>query len=143
LCSTQLVLIYRLLQNTYSVNAAVQDKALSYEKHTQRHTVSHSVQTNERSVTLSASTLFQVPGLSTHTVTALFTQVPWHCATSHHMFQVCVNTGSCLYNKVNYRHAARGRGTYFSLVPHELSPSTTAQRQKKASSRIGGKTWLI
>jgi hypothetical protein len=108
-----------------------------------RHRVSHSVQTNERSVTVSASTLCQVPGLSTHTVTALFTQVPRPCATSHHMFQVCVNTGSCLYNTVNYLHAARGRETYVSLLPHTLSPSTRAQRRKKNSRRIGGKTWLI
>jgi len=113
--------------------------------HTQRHTLSHSVKTNERSVTVSASTLFQEPGLSTHTVTALFTQVPRPRATSHHMFQVCMNTGSCLYNTVNYLHAARGRVTYsyVSLVPHTLSPSTTAQRRREDSRRIGGSTWLI
>lgn len=37
--------------------------------HTQRHKVYRSVQTNERSVTVSSSTLCQVPGLPTHAVT--------------------------------------------------------------------------
>jgi hypothetical protein len=65
-----------------------------------------------KALLVSASTLCQVPGLSTHTVTAPFTQVQRPCAASHHMFQVCVNTGSCLYITVNYLHAARGCETY-------------------------------
>jgi hypothetical protein len=104
---------------------------------TQTHTVSHSVQTNEPSVTVSASTLRQVPGLSTHTLTALFTQVPRPCATSHHMFQVSVNTGSCLYNTLNYTHAARGHVTLFFVSATHIEPQhlSTAAKQKLKENR--------
>jgi hypothetical protein len=83
--------------------------------HTQRQTYGISFCSNKRKLCYSVRQHASPSAwtVDTYRNSPLFTQVPRPCATFHHMFQVCINTGSCLYNTVNYLHAARGHETTF------------------------------